>query len=210
MIEDSRARPDGRPTIASRVEVRPGHAEDFDPAFALWRKAESARRDGPPPSVSVERVLGYARRSGAFLQVADSGGELVGMALVTPASSRPGEVAVVQMVFVAPERWGEGIGGKLVAAALGEAKTRGFERAQLWAHADDERACRLYEGRGFGPRVAGESGELSCSTSALCNSFCGQPPSKARHHEAFAAMAVPCSPECGKGVFSEVGQCGVL
>jgi hypothetical protein len=117
------------------------------------------------------------------------------------------------MVFVAPERWGEGIGCKLVAAALAEAKTRGFERAQRWAHADDERACRLYEGRGFGrtgPRVAGESGELSCSTSALCKSFCGHPLSKARHHEAFAAMAVPCSPECGKGVFSEVGRCGVL
>ncbi len=161
-MEDSQARPDERPPIAARVEVRRGHAKDFDPAFALWRRAESARRGGPPPSVSVERVLGYARRTGAFLQVADSAGELVGMALVTPASSRPAEVAVVQMVFVAPERWGESIGGKLVAAALGEAKTRGFEQAQLWAHADDERARRLYEGRGFGrtgPRVAGESGE---------------------------------------------------
>ena len=161
-MEDSRARPDERPTIAARVEVRHGHAKDFDPAFALWRRAESARRGGPPPSVSVEQVLGYARRTRAFLQVADSAGVLVGMALVTPASSRPAEVAVVQMVFVAPKRWGESIGGKLVAAALGEAKTRGFERAQLWAHADDERARRLYEGRGFGrtgPRVAGESGE---------------------------------------------------
>ena len=150
-MEDSRARPDERPTIAARVEVRHGHAKDFDPAFALWRRAESARRGGPPPSVSVERVLGYARRTRAFLQVADSAGELVGMALVTPASSRPAEVAVVQMVFVAPKRWGESIGDKLVAAALGEAKTRGFERAR-----------RLYEGRGFGrtgPRVAGESGE---------------------------------------------------
>jgi GNAT superfamily N-acetyltransferase len=96
------------------------------------------------------------------LLVADSAGEVVGMALVTPASSRPAEVvAVVQMVFVAPERWGEGIGGKLVDAALAEARTRGFERAQLWTHADDERARRLYEGRGFvctGPRMAGESG----------------------------------------------------
>jgi GNAT superfamily N-acetyltransferase len=84
------------------------------------------------------------------------------MSLVTPASSRPAEVAVVQMVFVAPERWGEGIGSMLLASALAEAKTRGFEQAKLWAHADDERARRLYEGRGFGrtgTRLAGESGE---------------------------------------------------
>jgi GNAT superfamily N-acetyltransferase len=161
-MEDSRARPAERPPIAARVEVRRGHAKDFDPAFALWRRAESARRKGPPPSVVVERVLGYARRSGAFLQVADSGGEVVGMALVTPASSRPAEVAFVQMVFVAPERWGEGIGGRLVAAVLGEAKARGFERAQLWVQAEDERTRRLYEGRGFGRtgfRKAGDSGE---------------------------------------------------
>ena len=96
------------------------------------------------------------------LLVAESTGEVAGMALVTPATSRPPEVAVVQMVFVASERWGEGIGGRLVdTTALAEARVRGFERALLWTH-DDERVRRLYEGRGFGrtdPQVAGESGE---------------------------------------------------
>ncbi len=162
-MNDFRARPDEQPPMADEtVVVRRGYAEDLEPAFALWWRAESARRHGPPPSVSVERVRGYARRTGAFLLVADSAGEVVGMALVTPAGSRPAEVAVVQMVSVVPERWGEGIGGKLVAAALAEARVRGFERAHLWTHADDERVRRLYEGRGFGrtgPRVAGESGE---------------------------------------------------
>jgi len=161
-MDDSRARPDEQPPISGRIVVRRGRAEDLEPAFALWWRAEGARRHGPPPSVSVERVRGYARRTGAFLLVADSAGEVVGMALVMPASSRPLEVAVVQMVFVAPERWGGGIGGRLVAAALAEARTRGFERAQLWTHADDERVRRLYEGHGFGrswPRVIGESGE---------------------------------------------------
>jgi GNAT superfamily N-acetyltransferase len=162
-MDDPRARPDEHAPEAGGIVVRQGRAEDLQPAFALWWRAEGARRHGPPPSVSVRRVRGYARRSGAFLLVADSAGdEVVGMALVTPASSRPSEVAVVQMVFVAPERWGGGIGGKLVAAALAEARTRGFERAQLWTHADDERVRRLYEGHGFGrsgPQVTGESGE---------------------------------------------------
>ena len=98
-----------------------------------------------------------------FLLVAESTGEVAGMALVTPATSRPPEVAVVQMVFVASERWGEGIGGRLVdTTGLAEARVRGFERALLWTHDDDERVRRLTEGRGFGrtgPQVAGESGE---------------------------------------------------
>jgi GNAT superfamily N-acetyltransferase len=161
-MNDPRARPDEQPPMADETVVRCGHAEDLETAFALWWRAESARRHGPHPPVSVERVRGYARRTGTFLLVADSAGEIVGMALVTPASSRPAEVAVVQMMFVAPERWGEGIGRKLVAAAPAEARVRGFERAQLWTHADDERVRRLYEGHGFGrtgPRVAGESGE---------------------------------------------------
>ena len=148
--------------MAGRSVVRRGQAEDFEPAFTLWWRAESTRRNGPPPPVSVERVRGYARRKGAFLLVTDAVGEVVGMVLVTPASSRPSEVAVVQMVFVAPERWGAGIGGKLLAAALAEARTRGFERVKLWTHADDERVRRLYEGHGFGrtgAQLAGESGE---------------------------------------------------
>jgi len=84
------------------------------------------------------------------------------MALVTPASSRPSEVAVVQMVFVAPEHWGGGIGGKLLAAAHAEARTRGFERVKLRTHADDERVRWLYEGHGFGRTrvwLVRESGE---------------------------------------------------
>ena len=135
--------------MAGGIFVRRGQAEDLEPAFTLWWRAESTRRHGSPPSVSVERVRGYARRKGAFLLVADAAGEVVGMALVTPASSRPSEVAVVQMVFVAPERWGAGLGGELVEAVLSEARSRGYGRAQLWTHADNTRAQRLYENRGF-------------------------------------------------------------
>ena len=163
-MDDPRAGPDERPPKAVEIVVRQGRAEDLEPAFELWRRVEAARRRAPPPPISASRVRGYARRAGAFLVVADSARDgLVGMALVTPPEPRPSEeVAALQMVFVDPERWGEGVGGRLVAAALAEARARGFGRARLWAHADDERARRLYEGRGFGrsgPRVAGESGE---------------------------------------------------
>jgi GNAT superfamily N-acetyltransferase len=161
-MNDTSTSLDEQPPIKDGIFVRRGLAEVLEPALAVWWRAESARRHGPPPSASVERVCGYARRTGVFLLGAESTGEVASMALVTPATSRSTEIAVVQMVFVAPERWGEGIGGRLNDAALAEARVRGFERALLWTHADDERVRRLYEGRGFGrtgPRVAGESSE---------------------------------------------------
>lgn len=143
--------------------MRRGGAEDVESAFAVWRAAETARRGGPPPPVSKVRVRGYARRARASLFVAEGGTSgVVGMALLTPATSRPSEVSVLQMVFVSPERWGEGIGGKLVDAALAEARSGSYRQIQLWAHACDARARRLYESRGFrrsGPQQTGESGE---------------------------------------------------
>ncbi len=145
------------------VVVRRGGAEDIEPAFAVWRAAEIARRGGPPPRVSEERVHGYTRKAGASLLVAEGGaGGVVGMALLTLATSRPADVSVLQMAFVSPERWGEGIGGRLVDAALAEARSKGYVRCQLWTHASDERVCRLYESRGFGRsgrQETGESGE---------------------------------------------------
>jgi [ribosomal protein S18]-alanine N-acetyltransferase len=146
------------------VVVRRGRAEDVEPAFAVWRAAETARRGEPPLRVSEERVRGYARRARAFLFVAEGGTSgIVGMSLLTPATSRPSDVSVLQMVFVSPERWGIGIGGKLVDAALAEARSGGYGQCQLWVRACDARARRLYESRGFrrtGLQKTGESGEL--------------------------------------------------
>jgi GNAT superfamily N-acetyltransferase len=57
----------------------------------------------------------------------------------------------VSMVFVAPDRWGEGLGGRLVDALLEEVRGRGYDRAQLWTQTENVRARRLYERRGFRP-----------------------------------------------------------
>ena len=91
----------------------------------------------------------------AFLLIAEDAGDVVGMALGVQALSDDGAGAPVRglchisMVFVAPDYWGRGIGGRLVAALLPEARSRGYDRAQLWTQSDNARARRLYEGRGF-------------------------------------------------------------
>jgi GNAT superfamily N-acetyltransferase len=49
----------------------------------------------------------------------------------------------------------------LIDALLPEARSRGYDRAQLWTQSDNARARGLYEGRGFAPsgREKDEFGE---------------------------------------------------
>lgn len=58
----------------------------------------------------------------------------------------------VNLVYVVPERWGQGIGGVILGALLEEARLQGFSRAQLWTHEqENEHAHRLYRRHGFSP-----------------------------------------------------------
>lgn len=95
------------------------------------------------------------QRPGGLLLVADDAGRIVGMGLAMQGRGDDGAgppvpgLCFIALIYVTPERWGEGLGGGIVEAVLAEARARGFSRAQLWTHADNARARRLYEGRGF-------------------------------------------------------------
>ena len=122
----------------------------------MWRAANEARLDGraSPPPVQFERLHAALRDPASFLFVADEGG-ISGMAVGMPGLADDGagppieDLCHVGAVFVAPGRWGAGLGGELVGAVLSEARSRSYGRAQLWTHADNTRAQRLYENRGF-------------------------------------------------------------
>jgi len=138
------------------VAVRRGGPRDVEPAIAVWRSANTARRGGrQPPPEQEARARGQVRKPSAFLLVAEADGEIAGMVLGLQgladdgAGPPVGGLCHVSMVFVAPERWGRGVGGRLVDALLAEARARGYDRAQLWTQADNPGARRLYEGRGF-------------------------------------------------------------
>lgn len=77
-----------------------------------------------------------------------SGDQLVGSAVV----SRWGSVGVLGPVSVAPERWGAGIGTRLVAAAV--EVMEGWDTAQqgLFTFAESPRHHGLYQRFGFWPR----------------------------------------------------------
>jgi len=140
------------------VILRPGGPDDFEAALAVFRAADAARVEGRevPPS-SGDRGRAHLENPDSFLVVAAVGSEVVGMAVGMQGLSDDGAgppiegLCHVGAVFVFPERWGAGIGGRLLDRVMEEAQTRGYEKAQLWTHADNARARRLYERRGFRP-----------------------------------------------------------
>ncbi len=146
----------GGPARTSGTVIRRGVPADIDPAIDVWRAANAARRGGRPvPAEHEERVRGYVLKPDAFLLVADDGGDLVGRALGMQGLADDGAgppvpgLLHISLVFVAPDRWGDGSGRRIVDAVLTEGRSRGYARVQLWTHADNRRAQRLYEGRGF-------------------------------------------------------------
>jgi ribosomal protein S18 acetylase RimI-like enzyme len=55
----------------------------------------------------------------------------------------------ISLLSVAPDRWGQHIGRLLVEQTINRAVACGFNQAQLWTHADNLRANRLYKAMGF-------------------------------------------------------------
>ncbi|MGA5701236.1 GNAT family N-acetyltransferase [Peterkaempfera bronchialis] len=55
----------------------------------------------------------------------------------------------IALVSVHPDRWGQHVGRLLLEALLDRAPALGYRHAQLWAHADNTRANRLYRATGF-------------------------------------------------------------
>ena len=137
--------------------VRAGTAADHEAALGVWRVSDTARRGGvPAPPDHEDTVRSRFSVPQTWLTVADDDGEVVGITFGMPARADDGLGDVVvglchlSLVFVLPRRWGSGVGGALVDATLAEARSRGYGRIQLWTHETNERAQRLYTGRGFG------------------------------------------------------------
>jgi GNAT superfamily N-acetyltransferase len=150
--------------------VRSAEPGDLEAAIAVWRASNLARRGGRPvPGAHETRVRSAATKPDAFLLVAEDRGEIVGVGLGMQGLADDGAgppvagLCHVAMVFVVPGRWGHGVGGQIVDTLLAAARGRGYARVQLWTHADNRRAERLYVGRGFtasGRRKPDDLGEI--------------------------------------------------
>jgi GNAT superfamily N-acetyltransferase len=149
------------------VIVRLGSAADVDAAVSVYERSNLARRQGvwPNRATRVEWVRAHLRDSASWFLLANEGPALVGMASAEALRAEDGAGPVIpsgcflNLLFVVPERWGEGIGGVILDAVLAEAKRRHYSRIHLWTHEDNERSHRLYRSRGFSPTGRAVDGE---------------------------------------------------
>jgi ribosomal protein S18 acetylase RimI-like enzyme len=135
--------------------VRTGVDADIEAAVAVYRAANDARRGSPTPEPHVERVRPNMRRPDALLVVAELEGRCVGVGLGMQSREDQGlgepipTVCYLSMIFVHPDWWGIGIGGRLTDAVIEQAAAAGYQRIHLWTHANNTRAQQLYERLAF-------------------------------------------------------------
>lgn len=150
------------------MTTRSAHLADVAMIARLWTAANTARQAtlglplgpiaGAAPAEAEQQVRHRLADPASFAVLVEEDGELVAMALVLQALAQDGAsrdplpgLAHVSMIAVHPDRWGRGLGALVVDQAQLEARERGFDQAQLWTHATNRRAQRLYERLGWTP-----------------------------------------------------------
>lgn len=92
-----------------------------------------------------------AADTGMLVLIAVSGGTPLGLAVlvVRPTCFVDGQAAMLEELYVVPERRGEGIGSAILQRALTEATARGVEFFEVGVDEGDVDARRFYERHGF-------------------------------------------------------------
>ena len=139
-----------------KCEVRPAAPAEFEAVAGLrWRWV--AERDGLPETgreAFVHAFAAWARANAATHRclVLVREDRVIGMAFLAITSRVPAPAVFsrasgdVQCVYVVPEARDEGLGGRLIDAALRPAAELGLERVTVHS---SERAVPAYERRGF-------------------------------------------------------------
>ncbi len=98
---------------------------------------------------ALEMILGNPESGEIF--VAQNDGEIIGMVslLFTISTALGGKVAQLEDMIVAPHAQGKGIGKRLLAHAIAEAKSLTCKRITLLSDTDNVKAHRFYEQFGF-------------------------------------------------------------
>jgi len=137
------------------VSLRLGGPEDVDAAVEVYVRSGTARRGLGPNEERVAQVRGTLLAPATWFFIARDDALAVGMAAAMPSRDNEGAgdlvpgLCYLDLIFVVPERWGDGIGTLLLDTVVADARGRGFGRIHLLTHDDNEPAHTLYASRGL-------------------------------------------------------------
>jgi 8-oxo-dGTP pyrophosphatase MutT (NUDIX family)/ribosomal protein S18 acetylase RimI-like enzyme len=128
---------------------------DADAAATLWQRATDARRDALDLA-PITHEASVLDREGVFGVGLFDDDVVVSMAIAMPARGDNGRsvhnvpgLAHISSVATLPSHWGQGYAGRVVEAVMSLARRRGYARVQLWTHATNVGALKLYHRCGF-------------------------------------------------------------
>ncbi len=106
--------------------------------------------EAPAPTIAELTALweGWLAPGGPAVFVAFDGDELVGVVLAGPDPEVP-KAGHLARLYVDPDRWEQGIGRQLYAAAMGHLQAEPFELVTLWVLEGNTRARAWYERLGW-------------------------------------------------------------
>ena len=163
------------------VQIRPEAPDDAEAIAAVHVRAWQAGYAGIMPDEVLARLnpaawaqrrreVGTAEPEHPFTTLlAEESGTLAGFATYGPyridqdrddLDPRYGEIL---SMYVDPPRWGTGVGGALMTAALAGLRERGWRELRLWVLEENTRARRFYARAGLVPDGGRSTYELQRS-----------------------------------------------
>ena len=144
------------PQPPDRVEIRPaGPADaealvDYMTALVAERLDTITRRTVPSVEQEREWIVKTAENPNSFIMIALAGARVIGLLDIQAGNRAVDSHAGILGISVAADWRGEGVGRRLIEAAIARARTRpGFCRIELLVVERNAGAIRLYESLGF-------------------------------------------------------------
>jgi GNAT superfamily N-acetyltransferase len=132
------------------VILRPGRDADaqevIDLISACWAEYPGCLMDLDGENPELRALASHFANAGGALWVAEDQGRVCGMVAVKPSAGDGWELC---RMYVAADRRGSGVAGRLLQTATDHARAHGATRLTLWSDTRFERAHRFYERHGF-------------------------------------------------------------